>query len=163
MHRSIIASALAALFCANPAFAGSTDIGMAHSEAFEKACGSGNIPQVMALYEDDADVIWPGQGDVAKGKDAIAKLVSGYCKPGAGQLKLESQSSRELSPSYIVNVGRWKSVAAGADGKPTELEVRTTEVLHRGKDGRWRYIVDHASIGAPPAQTAPAAGKPASS
>jgi len=161
MSKSTIAILI--LVCTTPVFAGSTDVGKSHSEAFEKACGAGDIAGVMALYEDDAQVIWPGQGDVAKGKVAIEKLVSAYCKPGAGSLKLETQTSRQLSPAYVVNVGFWKNVVPGADGKTTEMEVRTTEVIHRGKDGRWRYIVDHASIGAPPAQTAPAAGKPASS
>ncbi|MDQ6697379.1 MAG: hypothetical protein M3Z46_07980, partial [Actinomycetota bacterium] len=30
------------------------------------------------------------------------------------------------------------------DGQATEIPFRTTEVMHRGDDGVWRYIVDHA-------------------
>ena len=56
------------------------------SEAFEKACSTGDIPGVMALYEEDATAIWPGQGEVAKGKAEIKKLATSFCKP-----KLELQ------------------------------------------------------------------------
>ena len=38
---------------------------------------------------------------------------------------------------------------SGPDGKPITARVRTTELLHRSK-GKWRYVIDHASIGLPP-------------
>jgi hypothetical protein len=37
----------------------------------------------------------------------------------------------------------------GPDGKPMTARVRTTELLHRS-NGKWRYVIDHTSIGLPP-------------
>ena len=45
----------------------------------------------------------------------------------------------------------WNDTMTGTDGKPTITRVRTTEVLHR-TNGKWRYVIDHASIGLPPGQ-----------
>lgn len=142
-----------------PALADATGAGRGVSDAFQKACSAGDIPAVMNLYEDDATVIWPGQGEVAKGKPAIEKLAVGLCKPSSGELKLISQEAKPLGKDYILNVGRWETTAPGPDGKPVKMEVRTTELLHRS-GGKWRYSVDHASIGLPPP---PAPGKAAAS
>lgn len=132
-----------------------TSEGKAVSEAFEKTCSSGDIPGVMALYEDDATAIWPLQGEVAKGKPSIEKLVTATCKP-TNQFKLISQESRPIGDDYILNIGRWENVVPGPDGKPVKVELRTTELLHID-GGKWRYVVDHASIGLPPQPTATAA------
>jgi ketosteroid isomerase-like protein len=29
-------------------------------------------------------------------------------------------------------------------GEPVEIPFRTTEVMRRGADGTWRYVIDHA-------------------
>jgi uncharacterized protein (TIGR02246 family) len=149
------ASALLMIAFAAPALADSTAVAKEHSETFSKACAAGDIPGVLALYEDDATVIWPGQGEVAKGKAQAEKLVAATCKAGNQPLKLKSQDSTQVGDDYIVNVGMWEDTVPGPDGKPMTVDVRTTEVLHRN-NGKWRYVVDHASIGMPP----PAASTP---
>lgn len=143
-----------------PALADPTAIAKEHSEAFSQACSAGDVPGVLALYEDDATVIWPGQGDVAKGKAQFEKLVTATCKASAPPLKLKSQDSTQVGDDYIVNVGMWEDTVTGPDGKPATVDVRTTEVLHRN-NGKWRYIVDHASIGMPPpaAASSPSTGQ----
>jgi len=118
------------------------------SEAFEKTCSRGDIPGVMALYEEHAIAIWPGQGDVARGKAEIEKLATRFCKP-TSEVKFKSQESKALGDDYILNIGSWENTVPGADGKPVKAEVRTTELLHYS-GGKWRYLVDHASIGLPP-------------
>lgn len=138
-----------------PALADSAATAKDVSESFQKACSSGDIPAVMQLYEDNATVIWPMEGQFAKGKPAIQKLAAGLCKP-SGALKLISQESKPIGDNYIINVGRWEDNAPGPDGKPSKIEVRTTELLHRSA-GKWRYQVDHASIGLPPPPPPPAA------
>src|SRR5207237_10655774 len=60
--------------------ADATSDAKAHSEAFSKAMASCDVPAVVALYEDDAIVIWPGESDEAKGKSQIEKVVSNTCK-----------------------------------------------------------------------------------
>jgi uncharacterized protein (TIGR02246 family) len=140
-----------------PAFADPAAVGRKHSEAFQKACTAGDVPGVMALYENDAVAIWPGEGEVATGKDAIEKLAAALCKPNGSTLKLKSQESRAIGKDYILNIGRWENTGVGPNGKPATFDVRTTELLHRS-DGKWRYAVDHASVGLP-ASGGPAAAE----
>ena len=156
MVRRTVIGLMLIMISAAPAMADATASGRGVSDAFQKACSAGDVPAVMKLYEDNAIAIWPGQGEVAKGKAAIEKMATDTCKPTSGELKLISQESKSLGPDYILNVGRWETTAPGPDGKPAKMEIRTTELLHRS-GGEWRYSVDHASIGLPsppPSKTA---------
>ncbi len=159
----------AALGAAAPVLADATADGRAVSDAFEKAVAAGDVQAVLALYREDASVIWPGQGEEAKGKAAIEPLVRELIAATKGaHVVLKSQESMPLGDGYIVNVGRWEQSATSPDGKPVTVTIRTSEVLAR-TDGKWLYLVDHASVGAPP-PSAPArhraprrrAAKPAS-
>jgi len=156
LTRMFASIALLLFLFASSAAADPNDIGRAHSEAFAKACAAGDIPGVLALYEDDATVIWPTEGEVAHGKAEIEKLARALCKSGQPAPKLKSQNSKQVAPNYIVNVGMWDATATGPDGKPVTSQIRTTEVIHL-VDGKWRYTVDHASIGLPPPLPAAAA------
>lgn len=156
LTRMFASIALLLFLFASSAAADPNDIGMAHSEAFAKACAAGDIAGVLALYEDDATVIWPNEGEVAHGKAEIEKLARALCKSGQPAPKLKSQNSKQVAPDYVVNVGTWDATATGPDGKPVTSEIRTTEVIHL-VNGKWRYTVDHASIGLPPQPPAAAA------
>src|SRR5579863_3026035 len=147
--RKVTLTIILSLAMCTPALADSAATnGKAVSDAFGKACGAGDIPSVMALYDDDAIAVWPGQGEVAHGKAEIETMAKNLCKPGAAPLKLVSQESRAVDRDHIINIGRWEMPAPGPDGKPATLEIRTTELLHKS-DGKWRYEIDHASIGTP--------------
>jgi uncharacterized protein (TIGR02246 family) len=142
---------LTVLILAGSAFADADAVVKAHSDAFGKAFNSCDVPAALSLYEENASLIWPGQGDVAIGKAAIEKIIKAQCS-GASKTSITqvSSQSRAIGKDYIVNVGMWDATMPGSDGKPETARVRTTEVLHR-TNGKWRYVVDHASIGLPPA------------
>jgi uncharacterized protein (TIGR02246 family) len=138
------------LLCARVAFADPNAIVKAHSDAFGKAFNSCDVPAALALYEDNATMIWPGDGEVATGKKGIEKIINTECAGAAkGSLKQVSSKSWAIGHDYIINVGMWDSTAPGPDGKPMTARVRTTELLHRS-GGKWRYAIDNASIGLPP-------------
>ena len=61
-----------------------------------------------------------------------------------------------LGDAHIVTVAHWESTLAGPGRRRLTTEVRSTEVLVK-KDGAWRYLVDHASIGQPRPRQAAAA------
>jgi len=68
-------------------FADATAEAKAHDEAFAKARGAGDVKAVVALYTDDAFVIWPGVGEEARRKAAIEKLATDLCPSGrAGEV-----------------------------------------------------------------------------
>ena len=138
------------LVCAGPALADPAAVVKAHSDAFGKAFNSCDIPAVLELYENNAVLIWPGEGEVANGKASIAKVIKSVCAEAAkSSLKQVSSDSHAIGKGYIINVGMWDDTMPGPDGKPITARVRTTELLHKS-NGKWRYMVDHASIGLPP-------------
>jgi uncharacterized protein (TIGR02246 family) len=148
---------------AAPAIADDAADAKAQGEAFVRAWDKGDVKAALALYADDARVIWPGQGDEAKGKAAIEALITKTFKmfPKSG-LVLKSQDAVPLGSGYIGNLGYWDQTLPGPDGKPAVFHVRTTEILKR-QGGKVVYLVDHASIGLPPppAASPTSAKKPA--
>jgi len=135
-----------------PTFADPAAEGRAHSEAFARAMDARDIKAVLALYADDARVIWPGQGEEAKGKVEIEKLIANTLAqfPKDSRLKLKSQDAILLADDYIVTISRWEQSYTGDDGTPRTAEVRATEIIKRVGRGAL-YVVDHASFGRPAA------------
>jgi len=131
------------------AFADATAVAKAHDEAFSKACAAGDVKAVVALYTDDAFVIWPGVGEEARGKAQIEKLATALCDPKAATKPvLKSDVGVQLDPSHIAIIGQWELTQTGPDGKATTSQLRTSEIIVKTAAG-WRYVVDHASIGVP--------------
>src|ERR1700752_919144 len=110
-------------FIATPAFADATADAKAHSEAFARAANAGDVKAMVALYADNARVIWPGQGDEAKGKAQIEKLIVNTLNafPGA-KMTLKSQEAIPLGSGYIATIGKWEMSFKGSDGKTQIME-----------------------------------------
>jgi ketosteroid isomerase-like protein len=143
------------LMCSGSALADPAAVVKAHTDAFVKAAKACNVPAVVNLYEDNAVLIWPREGEVANGEAAIAKVIKAECSSGAANsLKWISSDSRAIGKDYIINVGMWDTTIVGPDGKSTTARLRTTELLHRS-GGKWRYAIDNASIGLPPSPAKP--------
>jgi uncharacterized protein (TIGR02246 family) len=119
-------------------------------DKFGAAVAAGDVGAVLALYTDDAWVIYPGQGDEAHGKAAIETMLKRLI--GTMQstpLVQKSSDAIAIDATHIVNVGRWE-MSVGQPGHTHQtLTVRTTEMLVND-NGTWRYRVDHASVGMPP-------------
>jgi uncharacterized protein (TIGR02246 family) len=118
--------------------------------AFSKAFAACDVPAVVAMYEDNATIIWPGQGQFGTGKDAIEKIVKENCSaPSQHSLAEVSSDARQVGKDYIIHTGQLDDTTAGPDGKRVILRIRVSELLHKS-GGQWRYVVDHASAGLPP-------------
>ncbi len=135
---------------ATPAFADATADAKAHSAAFARAVNAGDVKATLALYANNARVIWPGLGDEAKGKAEIEKLIINTMKafPGA-KMTLKSQEAIPLGRGYIATIGKWEMSFKGSDGKIQTMEIRTSEVIKK-QGRRTVYVIDHASVGLPP-------------
>jgi len=141
-----------ALLCAlaGPALADPTADARAHSEAFARAWNAGDVQGALALYVDDAVVVWPGRKEEARGRAGIEKLLTDVFQgTKERKLVLESIEARALGDAHIATVGHWDSSFTGPDGRRVTERVRTTEVLVRSGEA-WRYLIDHASVGQPP-------------
>jgi len=132
----------------------------AHEDAFARACEGGNVDAVLALYTDDAIVVWPGAGQEAKGKAAIEKLATGFCK-GSKDLKLTLKSLDviPLDDTHAATFGHWEGASTGSGGRRMTSEVRATEVLVKS-DAGWRYMIDHVSAGMAPPRPAGGSRRP---
>ncbi len=119
------------------------------NEAFSKATEACDIPAIMDLYENNAVVIWPGQGEFTIGKTAFEKIVKAYCS-GSTRLSIQviSSDARPVGRNYIIHFGQLDVTMTGPDGRSVMRRLRTTELLHKS-GGKWRYEVDHASVGLP--------------
>jgi len=127
----------------------------AHEEAFARACASGDVAATVALYADDARLVWPGAGEEGRGKADVERLVTDFCKKTKGlKLTLTNVDAVPLDDAHVATVAHWDSSATGPSGKQVSAKVRSTEVLVKS-GGTWRYLVDHASVGQPAPRPAP--------
>ena len=134
-----------------PALADTAADARAHSDAFARAFNAHDAKAILALYADDARIVWPGQGDEAIGKSEIAKRVDALLKAfPTSRLTLKTQDAVDLGNGYIATIGHWEQSFTTPDGQAATAAVRTTEIL-RKRGGKTLYVIDHASIGVPPA------------
>jgi ketosteroid isomerase-like protein len=150
---------LGALFAAVSVTAQAGDVpsAIAHelSQKFVTACEAGKVSEALALYLDDAVVVYPNEGARAEGKTAIAKVLADLCEAGLGKSKWMGGSGAWFGTgeNAIVASGTWQTSGEGPDGKTVSVTIRTTELLVKTPDG-WKYRIDHASVGVPlPAPT----------
>jgi ketosteroid isomerase-like protein len=147
---------LAALFCvataagATAAADDPTAIARSVGERFEAACDAGKIDAVMALYQKDARVVYPGEGQSATEPTQLRRIVGDTCKPGGPKLKLVGYRAVWIDAAHTVigALGDWEASGAGPEGQPMTTKLRATEVIVKTKEG-WKYAVDHASFGVP--------------
>lgn len=152
MTRALALAALCLVAAAARAADDPTAIAKAVGEKFAAACGSGDVKGVLALYRKDARVVYPGAGDTATNPQELEKLVTATCVKGGPKLELVGYKAVwvDVAHTAIASLGDWSMSAPGPDGKPATTPVRATEVIVKTKGG-WKYAVDHASIGVPPA------------
>ena len=130
----------------------------AHSEAFAQAMNAQNVEAALALYAENARVIWPGLGDEAYGKKEIRALIASTLKsfPKDSRLMLKSQEAISLGDGYISTVSHWEQSYTRDDGTKATAQVRATEII-RVTERASLYVIDHASFG----RSANAGGAPA--
>lgn len=98
---------------------------------------------VFAVYADDAKLMPPDSPilDGAAGRPVITGLIAG----GASDFVLTSTTAYGIGDlAYVVGTASFKMGGASTT-------MKYVEVLRRGADGKWRYVVDMFSGIAPPA------------
>jgi ketosteroid isomerase-like protein len=147
---------LAAIFCLAAVSAQAaddpTEIAKTVGEKFAAACGAADVTAVLALYRNDARVVYPGAGQSASTREELTKMVTATCSKNGPRLTLVGYKAvwADNAHTVIASLGDWSLVMVGSDGKQVTTPVRATEVLVKTQKG-WKYVVDHASIGVPPA------------
>jgi ketosteroid isomerase-like protein len=114
--------------------------------AFAAGMNAKDSAAVMAVYADDARVMPPDSP--AMDKAAAGAVIAGLIAGGTTDMVLNSTTVYGIGDlAYMVGTASFKM-----GGAPET--VKYTEVLRRGADGKWRYVVDMFSGIAPMAATA---------
>ena len=121
-----------------------------------EAFNQGDADGFIAQYWNSPDLtLLPPDAMGVRGFDAAKASLTEMFKamPGAKFEVLESRN--EPHGTVVLGTGRWRLTIPAAKGPATVVEGRYSD-LKAQKDGRWVYIMDHASVPLPPP---PAAGK----
>lgn len=124
-------------------------------EAWVKAFNANDVDAIVALYAEDATV-FPPDAMIAKGKAAIREVWAGLLAKFRGSVQL-SDTFHETRESLSFAWGRFSMTLTPKEGgEPLQIEGRFSDVSKK-INGKWQYIVDHASVPLPPPppETAP--------
>lgn len=118
-------------------------------EHFMQAFNSGDLDGLMDLYEPGI-VFVPQPGQLAEGTDQVREALKGFLALN-GPIDLRPISIMQSGDLALI-VSHWSLDGTGPDGTPLSLASNTVEVVRRGDDGSWRYVIDNP-WGAPPPET----------
>ncbi len=127
--------------------------------AFLKAFNEGNAEAMVPLYWNSPEVVLlPPDAMVVRGPQAIKESFAQMAVTMKG-CSLEITESHQLPVGeVVVSWGLFKLTMPGPDGKPMEMLGRFSDVKAE-RDGKWVYLVDHASMPTPPPPVPEAAPK----
>lgn len=149
----VLGALLMVACAAPPAPVGPTDdekIAAANAldDQFVTAFNSGDAAALAALYTMDA-VSFPPDIMEARGQMAIQVAAQASAEAMSGA-KLEFIDQRNVvAGDAVVGYGLWRMTMPVPDAPPMTMEGRYTDVKVM-RDGKWLYMVDHASAPLPP-------------
>lgn len=117
------------------------------NSAFAEAFNSGNVEDLIALYEPGA-VLVPRPGQVVEGVQAIRVALLELLAL-KGRMRSENQYALVQGDIALLRA-KVHLVGTGPDGGRLEINNHTAEVVRRQPDGSWLYIIDHPYGADPP-------------
>lgn len=124
-------------------------------EAWVKAMKAGDIAAILTLY-DEAVVFYPPDAVELKGSTAIGKFYTEFLSQFRVKDVRLMDTGTDKEDDLAVSWGRYSMVVEPkAGGAEQKFEGRFTGIAKK-RDGKWRYIADHASaVFAPPPPAKP--------
>ncbi|MBO0885116.1 MAG: DUF4440 domain-containing protein [Mycobacterium sp.] len=102
---------------------------------------SGRVSEMMSLYEPTAVMIAP-DGRTVTDRAQIAAQLERDIKHG---LPLEAKARHVFVNGDLAEIVLdWSIEGTGSDGEPVHMGGSASDVVHRGADGFWRYVIDNA-------------------
>lgn len=109
-----------------------------------KAMRANDLEGVLACYDRDA-VLWTINEAEARGEKAIRTSYADFLSANMVRSVEVSNAGHRTAGNWAAGWGNFKlTIAPKAGGKPVTITGRFTEVVEK-KNGRWVYVVDHAS------------------
>ncbi|GAQ62818.1 YybH family protein [Streptomyces scabiei] len=110
-----------------------------HQEMFGEAFNSGDADAVNSMYTEDAVGVWdPGVPLTGQARRDRVKEFMSY-GPTVDAKVLQTLVTGDTALLIV----EWSMETKDADGGPEHLEGVAVDVLERGGDGNWRYVIDN--------------------
>jgi uncharacterized protein (TIGR02246 family) len=103
------------------------------------AINAGDIEAVLQLYEAESAIVSPN-GELVGGLDAVREVTAGLL---ALDPHFELRVARVLECGDVALLLSPWTLVGTADGGPLTLQGTTTDVVRRGADGTWRFVIDN--------------------
>ena len=113
------------------------------NQRFADGINRGDLDALVALFDEDAQIV-ERDGTIAQGASAHRVHLAGLLSLG-GTMRSENRSTVIVDDIALVTAA-W--TLTNADGSLIAAAT-SAEVLRRGVDGSWAYIVDHPFAGPP--------------
>lgn len=115
-------------------------------ELYVAAYRARDAEAVADLYEEDALYAMSIAGQIVQGRDAIREAVNQtFAVLPEVELVYDSPERAFVSGDWAFVHGTTRTRFTLGDGTQHETVARASTVRHRGADGNWRLVVDHAS------------------
>ena len=120
-------------------------------QKFIDAYNSRNIDGVMETYWNSSELVSFPPGEMEeKGWENVKKGMEGFFNSvDKIDLKLTDMNYK-ISGDNVISWGLWKMVIHDGNGSKMEMTGRYTDIKAK-KNGKWVYILDHASVPLPSA------------
>jgi ketosteroid isomerase-like protein len=101
---------------------------------FERAYNSGNVEDIVALYEPGAVLV--SGGELITGHEGLRNAFTAFLARGV-RMKLDTRAVIESGEGLAVLHGAWSL------GPPSATQGLSTEVVRRQADGSWMFVIDN--------------------
>ena len=113
------------------------------NEQLIDALNRGDIDAAMDLYDPEASFV--NEGKVVTGLAAIRSIMEAFAavKP---QFNFKPKATVQ-SGDIALTGNNWSLTGTDADGNAMEMSGNSFEVVRRGSDGNWRFVIDIPDVG----------------
>ena len=119
-------------------------------QRFIESYNKGDVDAIMATYWNSPDLISfpPGTLEL-RGWDAAKEgMMKSFAIAPGGKLTL-TETHYQVAGDIVLGWGKWSFTMPMPDGARMEMTGRFTDAKAE-RDGKWVYIMDHASVPLPP-------------
>ena len=119
-------------------------------DSFAKAYNNADVDAIMDTYWNSPEVVLFDPGGMQNiGWDNIkASMTETFASAPGGKFEF-TETNQKVAGDIVIGWGLWAFTMTTPDGSTFKMEGRYTDVKAR-RDGKWVYIIDHASVPLPP-------------